>query len=79
MGPNHLSRLESGESDEAVDDQLINENLFQVEAIPEYLDDITVLLSTGSCLEMYSTNQKHHMVVRATNYQLIAGKLYKLG
>jgi hypothetical protein len=28
---------------------------------------------------MYSTTQKHHMVVREAEYQLIVGKLYKLG
>ena len=28
---------------------------------------------------MYSATQKHHMVLRAMDYQLIMGKLYKLG
>jgi hypothetical protein len=46
IGPDHLSRLESGESGRAVDDQLPDADLFRVEAIPEYLEDITVFLST---------------------------------
>jgi hypothetical protein len=29
--------------------------------------------------EGYSATQKRHLVVRATDYQLIAGHLYKLG
>jgi len=34
VGPNHLSRLESGESGGEVDDQIPDANLFGVEAIP---------------------------------------------
>jgi hypothetical protein len=51
MGPDHLSILESGESDGVVDDHLLDACLFWVEAIPEYLEDIVVFLSTGACLE----------------------------
>jgi hypothetical protein len=36
VGPDHLSRLESGESGGAVNDQLLDVDLFQVEAVPEY-------------------------------------------
>jgi hypothetical protein len=53
VGPNHLSRLESGESGGAVDDQLPDAKLFRVEAIPEYLEDIAVFLSTWACTETY--------------------------
>jgi hypothetical protein len=58
VGPDHLSRLESGESGGAVDDQLPDADLFQIEAIPEYLEDIVVFLSTRTCPEMYSATQK---------------------
>jgi hypothetical protein len=79
VGPDHLSRLESGESGGAIDDQLPDADLFWVEAIPEYLEDIAVLLSTRVFLETYSTTHKCHMVVRVANYQFIVGKFYKLG
>jgi hypothetical protein len=46
VGLDFLSRLDSGESGRAVDDQLPYAELFQVEAIPEYLEDIAVLIST---------------------------------
>jgi hypothetical protein len=36
-------------------------------------------LSTGVALKEFSIAQKKNMVVRATDYQLIAGHLYKLG
>jgi hypothetical protein len=58
VGPDHLSRLESGESGGVVDDQLPDANLFKVEAIPDYLSDIALFLSTGACPEGYSTTQK---------------------
>jgi hypothetical protein len=49
-----MYRLDSGESGGAVDDQLLDANLFWFEAIPEYLEDIVVFLSTRSYLETYS-------------------------
>jgi hypothetical protein len=67
------------ESGRAVDDQLPDADLFRIEAIPEYLEDIEIFLSTGACPETYSTTQKFHMVVRAAEYQLITRQLYKLG
>jgi len=79
VGPNHLSKLESAESGGAVDDQLPNENFFQIEAIPEYIEDIDVFLGTGTYTKTYSTTHKRNMVFCAANYQLNVGKLYKLG
>jgi hypothetical protein len=79
MSPNHLSRLESGESGGAIDDQLPDADLFRVEAVLEYLEDIIVFLGTKACLETYSATQKCYMVVRVADCQLIAGQLYKLG
>jgi hypothetical protein len=75
VGPDHLSRLESGESGGPIGDQLPNADLFWIESIPEYLEDITIFLSMGACKETYSTTHKCHMVVRASEYQLIMGKL----
>jgi hypothetical protein len=52
---NHLSRLELGESGGEFDDQLPDADLFQVEAIPEYLEDIALFLSTRAFPKTYST------------------------
>jgi hypothetical protein len=79
VGPYHLSRLESRESGGEMDDKIPDIDLFRIEAIPEYLEDIIVFLSTGTYLETYSATKKRHMVVHATDYQLIFGQLYKLG
>jgi hypothetical protein len=68
VGPDHLSRLESGESGGAVDDQLPDADFFRIEGIPEYLEDIEIFLSTGACSKTYSATWKLHMVVRALDY-----------
>jgi hypothetical protein len=79
VGPDHLSRLESGESGRVVDDQLPDADIFRIEAILDYLLDIALFLTTSTMPEGYSTTQKRNLVVRATDYQLIVGQLYKLG
>ena len=77
--PDHLSRLETGESDGSLDDQLPDADLFRVEAVLDYLADIAAYLKMGQCPQDYTPLQKQHLVVRAADYQLIAWKLYKLG
>ena len=52
--------------------------MFRIEAIPGYLADIALFLSTDTFPEYYSATQKRHMVVRVAYYQLIAGQLHKL-
>ena len=37
VGPDHLSRLENRENGGSLDDQLLDADLFRVEAIPDYL------------------------------------------
>ena len=49
VGPNHLSRLEIGENDGEIDDQLLDADLFRIEAIPNHLEEIATLLTIGSC------------------------------
>ena len=47
VGPDHLSRFETGENDGPLDDQLPDADLFRVEAVPDYLADIATYLTTG--------------------------------
>ena len=79
VGPDHLSRLETGENDGSLDDQLLDADLFRVEAVPDYLVDIAAYLTSGQCPQDYTPLQKRHLVFRVADYQLIAGQLYKLG
>lgn len=81
FGSDHLSRLESGESAGPVDDQLLDAELLKIEAVPDYLEDIALFFTTGMAPDNFTAAQKRpfEMVVRAADYQLIAGQLYKLG
>ncbi len=42
--PDHLSRLELGESGGSYDDQLSNAHLFHVEVVPNYLEYFSLFL-----------------------------------
>ena len=46
VGLDHLSRLKSRENGGPLDDQLPDLELFQIEVIPDYLEEIVVLLAT---------------------------------
>lgn len=54
-------------------------DLFRIEAIPDHLEEIATLLTTGHFQEGYMATQRRHLVVRAVYYYLIAGHLYKMG
>ena len=48
VGPDHMSRLESGESGGSMDEKLPDADLFRVEAVLDYLLDIASFLQTGT-------------------------------
>jgi len=50
-----------------------------VEAIPDYLEKKAIFLTMGVVPQGYSSVQKKQLVIKATDYQLIARQLYKLG
>lgn len=50
VGPDQLSQLESGETRGSVVDKLLDVDMFWVEAIPNYFEDIVVFLATWKCL-----------------------------
>lgn len=47
MGPNHLSRLEYGEVGRSLDDQLLDDDLFWIKFVLDYLEEIALFLATG--------------------------------
>jgi hypothetical protein len=53
-------------------------HIFHIEAIPDYLSDIALFLTIGTMSEGYSATQKRHLVVCATDYQLIAGPIVQI-
>ena len=53
--------------------------LFVVHVADGHFKDIIHFLTTGTVLEGYSVQQKKELVVRITNFSIIAGHLYKMG
>lgn len=68
-----------GENEGGVDDRLPDANLFRIEVVPNHLEEITTLLKIGHYPKGYKPAQRRHLVVRAADYQLIIGNLYKMG
>ena len=78
-GPDHLSRIESGEEPGNLEDNLPDAQLFYVQIADEYYADIIQFLTTGVAPDEFTKQQKKQLVVKAADFTLIAGCLYKLG
>ena len=79
VGPNHLSWLTSREDTRNLDDNMPYVNIFAVNMVDGYLTEIVHLLSIVTTPWEYTIVQKEQLVVKAVDYQLIAGNLYNLG
>jgi hypothetical protein len=62
-----------------LDDNLPYAQLFAVKMVDDYFSDIVKFLSTQMAPSEMKVAQKKQLVVKATDYQLIADNLYKLG
>jgi hypothetical protein len=78
-GPDHLSRITNGEEPTNIEDDFLNAQLFSIQVADEYFVDIIQYLSTGTAPQEFNNVWKKNLVVRAANYQLIVGHLYKMG
>ena len=79
VGPDHLSRLDSGEDPSNLDDNLPDAPLFSIQIVDEYYDDIIQFLTTGVAPDEFTKQQKKQLVVKAVGFTLIAEHLYNLG
>ena len=70
--PYHLSRIETGEEPTNLEEGF-------PDGANDHFVDLIQFLSTGTTVEGYLTKQKKELVVRATNFSVIAGHLYKMG
>ena len=71
VGPNHLSRIETGEEPTGVEDNLPNAHLFRIEVVPIDLEEIAQILEDGQAPEGMSTKNKQILAMKATPYSLI--------
>ena len=79
VGPDHLSCIEIGEEHTNIDNGLSDAQLFWVDIAEDHYALIIQFLATGVALEEMSTSQKKQLVVKASDFQLIIGHLYKIG
>ena len=79
MAPDQLTRIETGEEPTSLEEGLPDAQLFVVHLVDGQFEDIIHFLTIGTALKGYSIQQKKELVVRATNFSVIAGHLYKMG
>jgi hypothetical protein len=75
----HLSRIMNEEEPSNLDEKLLDVQLFSVQIVDEYFSYIIEFLSTRFSPKEFNITQKKILVLRAANYYLIVGPLYKLG
>ena len=78
VGPDHLSHIESGEEPNNLEDNFPDAQLFVIDVVDKKFDAIIHLLNTCYTHEDYTTWKKKQLVVKAADYMLIVGQLYKL-
>jgi hypothetical protein len=79
VGSDHLLCILSREYARNLDGILSDAQLFAVKMVDDYFADIVRFLSTTMAPSDMTVAQNKQLVVKSTNYQLIAEKLYKLG
>ena len=79
MGLDHFLRIESGEERTILEDNFPDVQLFAVTVVDKNFKAIIHLLSTSYVPEGFTTAHKKKLVVKAANFTLIVGQLYKMG
>ena len=78
-GLDHLSHVENGKELTNIDDGLPDAQLFLVYIGDDHYAPVIQFLVIGITSEDMSTRQKKQLVVKSSDFQLIAGQLYNLG
>ena len=78
VGPDHLLQIENGEETTSLDEGLLDAQLFVVRIADDQFSNIIHFFTIGTDLEGYYTQEKKELVVRATDFSIIVGHLYKM-
>jgi hypothetical protein len=68
----------TGEDAQNLDDSLPYAYLFSFQMVDDHFAEIAQFFSAGIAPSDMTVTQKKHLVVKAVDYQLIAGNIYKL-
>lgn len=77
-GPDHLSRIDSGEDPQSIKETILDMQLFRLQHTPSYLEEISVFRKEGVAPKGIKTLEKKQLAIRVASYMLISGDLYKL-
>ena len=75
----HLSRLEGEPVSTAIDDDLVDENLFMVTATPIWYQNIAEFLQTQQLPDSLSKHDRRKVRVNSRHFALVGGRLYRRG
>jgi hypothetical protein len=78
-GLDHLSGLEHGEKPTSLEDTKPDAQLLSIRKVDDHFTDIVQYLSRGMAPSEYTIPQKKQLVVRASDFSLIDGQMYKMG
>ena len=67
-GPNHLSWVEIGEEPTNIEDGFPDAQLFIVDMVDDYYEQIIHFLATKTTPKELTTSQKKQLVVKATDF-----------
>ena len=79
VGPDHLSRIETGEEPTNLEEGLPDVQLFVVRIVDSHFEDIIHFLMMGMAPDGYTSQQKKELVVCAVYFSFIVGHWYKMG
>ena len=74
-----LSRIDKGQEQTGVEDDLPETHLFWIEGVPAKLEGIAQFLENGQAPDGMSMKKKQILAMKATPYNLINEILYKMG
>ena len=74
-----LSRIVTGEEPTGVDDELPDVQLFQIEAVLDWYDEMLYFLESGSFPGYLSKDQRKRLALRSHTFMMIVGQLYMMG
>lgn len=78
MGPDNLSRIETGEEPTNLEEGLPGTQLFLVHITDSHFEDIIHFLTMGTSSDGYTIQQKE-LVMRAIEFSITVGHFYKMG
>ena len=71
VGPNHLSRIQKGETGGNLDDDLPNAHVFRIKKFLDQFTNIVLFLAIGRALLEYTSAQRRQLVTQSSYFQLI--------